>query len=51
MAKGVRTARVIQERPEARGVTLKLPAVDEAQRGRLEDLRAVLGGQPLQPCR
>ncbi len=50
-AKGVRTARVVQERPESRGPALRLPAVDDTLRARLEDVRAALAGQPLQPCR
>lgn len=51
VAKGVRTARVVQERPETRGPALRLPAVDDVLRARLEDVRAALAGQPLQPCR
>lgn len=50
-AKGVRTARVVQERPEQKGLTLKLPVVDEALRTRLADLRPALNGQVLRPCR
>lgn len=50
-AKGVRTARVVQERPEQRGLALRLPAVDDLQRQRLDELRSALAGQPLQPCR
>jgi len=50
-ARGVRTARVVQERPELRGPALRLPAVDDALRGRLDELRAALAGQPLRPCR
>ncbi len=50
-ARGVRTARVVLERPELRGQALRLPAVDEALRPRLPELRAALGNQPLRPCR
>lgn len=50
-ARGVRTARVVQERPEATGVRLTLPAIDEGQRARLDDLRTALAGKPLRPCR
>ncbi len=50
-SRDVRTARVVQERAEARGTALRLPAVDDVQRARLDDLRAALAGQPLQPCR
>jgi hypothetical protein len=49
--KGVRTAKVVQERPEARGQLVKFPAVDEALRPRVDDLKAVLNGKPLRPCR
>jgi len=49
--RGVRTARVMQERPDQRGQRLTLPAVDDALRPRLEELRAALGGRTLRPCR
>ncbi|AMO23144.1 hypothetical protein GCM10027034_44010 [Ramlibacter solisilvae] len=49
--KGVRTARVVQERAEARGQSLRLPAVDEALRPRLENLVPALNGKPLRACR
>ncbi len=49
--RGVRTARVVQEREEVRGQVLRLPVVDDALRPRLEDIRAVLGGKPLRACR
>lgn len=49
--RGVRTARVVQERPELRGQRLTLPAIDEALRTRLDELRAPLGGKGLRPCR
>jgi len=49
--RGVRTARVVQERAEARGHRLTLAAIDEGQRGRLDELRAVLNGHSLRPCR
>ncbi len=49
--KGVRTARVVQERPEQRGQRLTLPAVDDALRPRLEPLKTVLIANPLRPCR
>lgn len=49
--RGVRTARVVQERPEQRGQRLLLPAVDDALRPRLEDLKTALNGRPLRPCR
>jgi hypothetical protein len=49
--KGVRTARVVQERAEVRVQSLRLPAVDEALRPRLEDLKPILNGKPLRSCR
>jgi hypothetical protein len=49
--RGVRTARVTQEREEARGQLLRLPLVDEALRARLEEVRTVLNGKPLRTCR
>lgn len=49
--RGVRTARVVQERPEQRGQRLTLPAVDDNLRPRLEDLKPVLNTKPLRPCR
>ena|SRR5438105_4158846 len=49
--KGVRTAKVVLERPEAKGQSLKLPAVDEALRAKLDDLRTALNGKALKACR
>jgi hypothetical protein len=49
--RGVRTARVVQERAEQRGLRLLLPAVDDALRPRLEELRPALGARSLRPCR
>jgi hypothetical protein len=49
--RGVHTAKVVQERPEARGQLLKLPTVDDSLRARLEDLKPALSGKPLRPCR
>ena len=49
--RGVRTARVTQEREEARGQLLRLPVVDDALRARLEEIRTVLNGKPLRACR
>lgn len=49
--RGVRTARVLQERPEQRGQRLLLPAVDDNLRPRLEELKFALAGKPLRPCR
>ncbi len=49
--RGVRTARVLQERAELSGQLLRLPAVDEALRARLDELKAALAGKALRPCR
>lgn len=49
--RGVRTARVLVERPELRGQVLKLASVDEGLRPRLDELRPLLGGKPLRACR
>jgi hypothetical protein len=49
--RGVRTARVQQERPEVRGQLLKLPAADDAIRARLEEFKSLLAGRALRPCR
>ncbi|WBY00092.1 SPOR domain-containing protein [Ramlibacter tataouinensis] len=51
LGRGVRTARVLQERPETRGHHLKLVAIDETLRARLEELRPLLNGKALRPCR
>ncbi|HYW55887.1 MAG TPA: SPOR domain-containing protein [Polaromonas sp.] len=48
--RGVRTARVMQERAEARGQIVKLAAVDAALRTRLDVLTAPLEGKPLRSC-
>ena len=49
--RGVRTARVVQERPELSGRRLLLPAVDDALRARLDQLKSALGGKALRSCR
>jgi hypothetical protein len=49
--RGVRTAKVVQEREEVRGQLLRLPAVDDSLRPRVEGLRPVLAGKNLRPCR
>jgi hypothetical protein len=49
--RGVRTARVVQERAEQRGQMLRLASVDEALRGRLEALKPQLGDKPLHSCK
>lgn len=49
--RGVRTARVVQERAEVRGSLLKIPAADEALRARLDEVKAALAGKPLRSCK
>lgn len=49
--RGVRTARVVLERPQVRGTLLKIPLADEALRLRLEEIKPPLAGMPLRPCR
>ena len=48
--RGVRTARVIQERPESAGFTLRLPAVNDALRPQLDALRPAMAGKTLRAC-
>jgi hypothetical protein len=48
--KGVRTARVIQERSETPGFTLRLAAVTDSLRPQLETLRTALAGKALRAC-
>lgn len=48
--KGVRTARAAVERPEAVSVTLRLPAITDAQRSSVEGLGEPLAGKKLQAC-
>ena len=49
--RGVRTARVVQERTEQRGQRLTLPLVDDTLRPRLDELRTPLAGRALRACR
>jgi hypothetical protein len=49
--KGVRTAKVVQEKPETKGQSLKLPAVDDTLRSKLDELKSALNGKPLKACR
>ena len=48
--KGVRTARVVQERAETSGFTLRLPAVTDALRPQLDALRPAMAGKTLRAC-
>jgi hypothetical protein len=49
--RGIRTARVVQERAEERGNLLRLPSTDETLRGRLSTLKPTLGDQVLVSCK
>lgn len=48
--RGVRTARVLEERPEVRHNLLRIPVVDEALRPRLEEVKPALGDKALRSC-
>lgn len=48
--RGVRTASVVQERPETRGYRFRLPAADVALLARTEALRGVMAGKALRAC-
>jgi hypothetical protein len=49
--RGVRTARVVQDRPEVRGQMLRFAAVDDALRAQIDGVKATLAGKPLRSCR
>jgi len=48
--RGVRTARVVQEKPEVRQSQLRIPAADEALKPKLEELKPALGDKSLHAC-
>jgi hypothetical protein len=48
--KGVKTAKVVQDRAELRGQRLKLPAVDAALRSQLDSIKPQLAGKAFQTC-
>lgn len=48
--RGVRTARVVQERAELRQGQLRIPAADEAMKPKLEELKTALGDKALRSC-
>ena len=50
-AQGVRSARVLQDRPEQRGDLLTLPAVDAALKAQLDALKPLLPDRALRSCR
>lgn len=47
---GLRSAKVVVERPELTSQWLKFPAADAQLQARLESLKPALGDRPLQPC-
>ena len=49
--KGVRSARVVQDKAELRGELLTLPVVDAALKAQLEGIKVQLAGKVLQGCR
>lgn len=49
--RGVRTARVLQERAEVSGMRLQLAQADDTLRARLDALTPALAGKLLSPCR
>ncbi len=49
--RGVRTARVLQERAEVRQSQLRIPAADEAMKPKLDELKTALGDKTLRSCR
>ncbi len=49
-ARGVRTARVVLEQPEAGALQLRLPSLSRAQKERLNEIRPLLLGKPLAAC-
>lgn len=49
--RGVRTARVEQERAELKGFWVRLPVVDEALRGRLDEFKPLMAGKIWRSCR
>ena len=49
-AKGVRSARVVQERLELPGFMLRLPGADARLRAQAEGLSSALAGKALRPC-
>jgi hypothetical protein len=49
--RGVRTAKVLQERAESTSWMLKFAAVDDNLRPRLEDLKPLLAGRALRACK
>lgn len=49
--RGIRTAKVVLERPELPSLWLTVPAADAALQTKLEALKPQFGGKAVQPCR
>jgi hypothetical protein len=49
--RGVRTAKVVQEFPERNGFLLRLPAVDDALRSQLDEIKSALGSSGMTVCK
>ena len=49
--RGVRTARVVEERPEVRGALLRVTATDEALKAHQDELKPALAGKSLRNCK
>jgi hypothetical protein len=49
-ARGIRTARVVQERAEGRANQLKLPAVSENLKARLQEVKPAMAGRSWAAC-
>lgn len=48
--RGIRTAKVVQERQEGKQSQLKLPAVTQEMKARLNDIKPALGARTLRAC-
>ena len=49
--RGVRTAKVVQERAQVKASQLRIAAADDAIRARLDDLKPALAGNALRSCK
>jgi hypothetical protein len=49
--RGVRTARVVEERPEVRGAMLRITATDDVLKARLDEVKPALAGKSLRSCK
>lgn len=48
--RGIRTAKVVLERPQGQQTQLKLPALTSDMKAHLNDVKAALAGRPLKSC-